>query len=402
MNNKICSGNLLRALVAAVAFSSLSLGAYAQTFKVLYTFTNVSNGFFPTGTLALDGNGNLFGTTQAGGNTSCNNNFMPGCGLVFKVDSSGKETVLHKFTGSDGANPVAGPILDSAGNLYGTTSVGGPNSGGTVYKVTSSGAESVLYGFNSNDQANGVYPIGPVLRDSTGNLYGTTSGGGAGTVFKLDTSNKLTTLYVMAGAYDDGGLPYGALLRDSAGNLYGTDSSNGDNGGGTIFKVDPKGTETVIYAFKNINDGSQPWAGLLLKGGRAFGTTYGDQNHFGTVYSVTPAGVVTTIYSFKGGADGGRPAYGTLVTDSAGNLYGTASQGGGVNNNCPNSSCGVVFELSPNGSNWTYKVLHTFTGGADGGEPLGGLTIDASGNLYGTAAFGGGATGLGTVFEVTP
>lgn len=400
---------LMLNVACALSFSFFGLAARAQTFKTLYTFTGVPDGMYPTGTLVRDNAGNLYGTTQGGGNSSCFIEFIYGCGTVFKLSPKGTETILHTFINTpDGGGPVAGMVLDTSGNLYGTTNYGGTGQAGTIFKIDSSGNYSVLYNFQSNG-TQGQYPIGPLILDASGNLYGTTSGiggsgCGCGNVFKLDPAGNLTVLYTMTGFYDDGSQPLGQLFRDAAGNLYGTDSAGGD-GFGTVFKISSSGTEQVIYSFKNLSDGANPWAGLLVDTQKktAIGTTYsGGKNKAGTVYRVNVSGAVTPLYSFSGGSDGGTPAYGTLVEDSAGNLYGTASQGGAQDDNCQNASCGVVFELSPNGSGgYIENVIHSFTGGSDGSNPIGGLIMDGAGNLYGTAASGGPADS-GTVFEITP
>ncbi len=406
MNRKI-----LATFISMILFMPVFCGfsAQAQTFTTLYTFTGVPDGSYPTGTLVRDNSGNLYGTTQGGGNSSCFNEFIYGCGTIFRVSSSGKETILHTFTNTpDGGGPVSGMILDSSGNLYGTTNYGGTGQAGTIFKIDAAGNYSVLYNFQSNGNQ-GQYPIGPLIRDSSGNLYGTTSGiggsgCGCGNVFKLDTAGNLTVLYTMTGFYDDGSQPLGQLSRDAAGDLYGTDSAGGD-GFGIIFRIDSKGSEHILYSFKNLSDGENPWSGLSLNAQKksAIGTTYsGGKNRAGTVYRVTIGGALTPLYSFSGGSDGGNPAYGTLIQDNAGNLYGTASQGGIQNNNCQGSSCGVVFELSPNGSGgYVETILHSFTGGTDGSNPIGGLIMDSAGNLYGTAA-SGGPNASGTVFEITP
>ena len=405
MNRKII---ITFILMFAISWALSHTPVRAQTFKTLYTFTGVPDGSYPTGTLVRDNSGNLYGTTQGGGNSSCVVEFIYGCGTVFRISSSGKETILHTFTNTpDGGGPVAGMILDTSGNLYGTTNYGGTGQAGTIFKIDSSGSYSVLYNFQSNG-TQGQYPIGPLILDASGNLYGTTSGiggsgCGCGNVFKLDTAGNLTVLYTMTGFYDDGSQPLGQVFRDSVGNIYGTDSVGGD-GFGTVFKINSSGTEQVIYSFKNLSDGENPWAGLLVDTQKktAIGTTYsGGKNKAGTVYHVTANGVVTPLYSFSGGSDGGNPAYGTLIQDGAGNLYGATSQGGIQNNNCPESSCGVVFELSPNGSGgYVEKILHSFTGGSGGSNPIGGLIMDEAGNLYGTAA-SGGPYGSGTVFEIS-
>jgi uncharacterized repeat protein (TIGR03803 family) len=405
MNRKILV-TLIPMIVFALSFCEFP--AHAQTFTTLYTFTGIPDGSYPTGTLLRDNGGNLYGTTQGGGNSSCMVEFIYGCGTVFEISSSGKETILHTFTNtSDGGGPVSGVVLDTSGDIYGTTNYGGTGQAGTIFKIDSSGSYSILYNFQSNG-TQGQYPVGPLIRDASGNLYGTTSGiggtgCGCGNVFELDTAGNLTVIYTMTGFYDDGSQPLGQLSRDADGNLYGTDSGGGD-GFGTVFKVNSKGSETVLYSFKNLSDGADPWSGLLVDAQKkiAIGTAYsGGKSKAGTVYRINISGSVTPLYSFTGGSDGGNPAYGTLIQDSVGNLYGTASQGGIQNNNCQASSCGVVFELSPNGSGgYVEKVLHSFTGNSDGSNPIGGLIMDEAGNLYGTAA-SGGPNGSGTVFEIS-
>jgi uncharacterized repeat protein (TIGR03803 family) len=235
--------------------------------------------------LVRDKAGNLYGTTYTDG--------AFGYGTVYKVDKTGKETVLYSFTGTggDGAGPYeAGLIFDAAGNLYGTTTSGGTASAGTVFKVDPTGKETVLLSFNGTD---GATPQGgTLLRDNAGNLYGTASYGGAygnGTLFKLDPTGKETVLYSFGTGYFDGTVPSGRVVRDKAGNLYGTTYFGGGYGEGTVFKVNKKGKETLLHGFtggfRKRNGGSNPFSGLIQdEAGNLYGTTYSD----GTVFKLTP------------------------------------------------------------------------------------------------------------------
>lgn len=389
-------------LVAAITRGALALAvlsamlliaarpAQAQTESVLYSFgTGSPDGAYPIAGLVRDKKGNLYGTTWSGG---------LGIGSVFELTATGTEKVLYSFGQSgDGGYPYAGLVLGKKGNLYGTTQAGGAYGGGTVFMVTPAGVETVLYSFTGG--ADGYQPIGGLVLDKLGNLYGTTQSGGAnggvGTVFKLTPTGTETVLYSFTGGAD-GAYPQGGLIFDKVGNLYGTTAQGGDPSCscGTVFKVAPTGTETVLYSFPvGGADGGYPNGALVLgKKGYLYGTTssYGSGNN-GTVFKVSPTGKETTLYSFAGTPDGGQPD-GSLVFDKKGNLYGT-TQAGGV------SGIGTVFELTPAG---VETLLHSFTDNPDGSGPrYGGLVLDALGNLYGTTAFGG-ANGQGTVFKVAP
>src|SRR5208283_3599340 len=408
---------------------------------VLYSFTGGNDGGFSDAGVIRDWKGNLYGTTNGGGASSL--------GVAFKVDTSGKETVLHTFTrGLEGDQPyLSGLILDSFGNLYGTTAFGGAGGAGVVYKLDPSGNETVVYAlqgaaggqypagagviygsdgnlygttFYGGVKGHGVVyqldgegdetvlynfdlltasgfgqPTGGVIRDSAGNLYGATFigqtdvGYGPGVVYKLDTTGHATVLHNFSNGAD-GGYP-NSVIRDSKGNLYGTASGGGASGAGVVFKIDTSGNETVLYSFSGGPDGGYPYGGSLLLGPKRdlYGTTtYGGASGAGVVFKIDTSGNETVLYSFSGGPDGGYPLAG-LIRDSAGNLYGT-TQGGGA------SGAGVVFKVDTSGNE---TVLYSFTGGADGGYPLGGVIRDSAGNLYGTTN-GGGASGAGVVFKV--
>ena len=308
---------------------------------VLYSFTGGSDGAVPFSGLVRDAAGNLYGTTLSGGASSS--------GTVFKVDLAGNETVLYNFAGgSDGAAPFAGLVLDAAGSLYGTTQSGGASSSGTIFKVDSAGNETVLYNFTGG--SDGANPIAGLVLDAAGNLYGTTNVGGtmgSGAVFKLDSFGNDTVLYSFTGG-SDGGSPVASLVRDKAGNLYGTANLGGAAGNGTVFKLDSNGNETVLYSFAGGSDGANPVAGLVRDAvGNLYGTTnLGGATGNGTVFKVDSTGNETVLYSFTGGSDGASPKAG-LVFDATGNLYGTTPSGGV--SGCTivyTSNCGVLFKLT--------------------------------------------------------
>ncbi len=397
--------------------------ASGYTYTVLHSFcaeAECTDGWAPMAGLIQDAAGNLYGTTSAGGTTW-------GGGTVFKVDSTGQETVLYNFCSrggqncTDGWSPVAGLIQDAAGNLYGTTSGGGhqANFAGTVFKLDSTGHEKVLYNFCSVEKcADGLAPAAGLVQDAAGNLYGTTQYGGTGncddgfdfgcgTVFKL-TGRTETVLYSFTGTGGDDAFPSG-LMRDAKGNLYGTTPNGGANYAGTVFKVDSTDHEKVLYNFcseggSSCTDGYAPTSGLIRDAeGNLYGTTAGGgANGGGTVFKLDKKGHETVLYNFcsEGGAnctDGGGPN--GLMEDAQGNRYGTTA-GGGAN------GYGTVFKLDRMGQEtvlYSFCSVGSFPNCTDGWAPAGGLIQDAAGNLYGTTSEGGANYyWAGTVFKLTP
>jgi uncharacterized repeat protein (TIGR03803 family) len=394
----------------ALAFSFL-LGlmavppsAHGQTFSVLYSFPSDAAGDRPD-SLVRDAAGNFYGTTLYGG-TAEN-------GTVFKLDPTGNETVLYRFNHQpDGSEPL-GVIRDADGNLYGTTLFGGggcpgDRGCGTVFKLDASGKETVLHRFGRH--GDGMFPGAGVIRDAAGNLYGTTTNGGflgcggsgCGTIYKLDSTGKESVLYRFRGGADGAG-PNGAVIRDETGNLYGTTTGGGAGAFGTVFKLDAAAKLTTLHSFTG-TDGCFAFAGLIRDAvGNLYGTTT-DCGEFGpgTVFKVEPSGKTTVLYSFTGGTDGGFP-YGPVVQDKAGNLYGSTGFGGDLSGLCAESGntpgCGVVFKIDTTGQ---YSVLHTFDG-TEGQWAYYGVIQDSAGNLYGTTAEGGTpACFCGTVFKIEP
>lgn len=391
-NNDSDPWRLMRLAALTLAMALLptlfaALPTQGQTYTILHSFNGEDGASLMAG-LFRDPAGNLYGTAGAGGPFS-------GDGTVFKLNTAGTLTILHNFKGPEGANPEAGLIRDSAGNFYGTASQGGdPSCGhcGTVFKLYK-GTLTTLHTFTGRD---GSAPFAPLVRDSAGNLYGTTRQGGAlnaGTVFKLDTSGTLTVLHSF-GWKTDGRAPWDGLLQDGSGNAYGTTFGGGTSGVGTVFKLNlTTGKYVVLYNFPGAPGGAKPFAGLIRdSAGNLCGTTSlgGDHGH-GVIFKLDKLTLAVTVLHSFAGPDGLNP-WGGLVRDSGGNLYGTTADGG-------NYKEGTAFKLDTTG---TLTVLHhfgAFTG--DGMYPLANLALDPAGNLYGTTE-DGGAYGEGTIFKLTP
>jgi uncharacterized repeat protein (TIGR03803 family) len=389
----------------------------------LYSFTGGSDGGGVEDRVAFDRKGNLYGTTSGGGDF--------GYGTVFELTprphGPWAETVLHSFmlNDPDGSEPQANLLVDSAGNLYGTTLNGGAYNGGTAFElVPGSGGWTlnVLYSFCMlSGCADGFSPRAGFVKDESGSLYGT-----AGGAYELTQgSSNWTESVIYPFCLDlscnsqDGVDPYGGVTFDAAGNLYGTTYYGGNlscdngNGCGVVYELTPgsDGTwaETVLYSFGSAaNDGQHPEPEQLAfdRAGSLYGTTGNGGTNIcfgtvgcGTIFKLTkgPNGQwkESILYDFVSGPSGSIPS-GGLFIDASGSLYGEAGAGG--SSTC---GCGVVYKLTPGvGGSWTYSVLHTFQG-TDGNGPTSGLISDGKGHLYGTTVTGGSG-GAGVVFELTP
>jgi uncharacterized repeat protein (TIGR03803 family) len=449
------SKTLCASLVTAVILAGMTLPfvATAQTSEtVIHQFTGADgDGQYPVSSVVLDAAGNVYGTTASGGQNTC---LDIGCGVAFELSSSSAGwtySLVHTFLGgTDGGQPLAGMIFDSAGNLYATTGVGGddhdcPALGpgcGTVDEFTPSTngtwTEKTLVEFNG--AGTGWYPLGPVVMDAAGNLYGTTEyggssdfcngeNGGCGIVFKLSpnagggwTETVLHVFHSYAGGAG-GYVPFSGVVLDAAGNLYGTTAKGGSSihcngfGCGVVYKLSPNSdgswTETVLHSFTEGLDGGLPFAGVAFDSkGNLYGAAYiggtpslCSPTGCGTIFQMSPkadgAWSFHVIHSFTG-SDGSNP-WGTPVIDAHGNLYGTTLIGGGSTCN-RGYGCGTVFKMAPSssGTGWQFTMLHAFGNPPDGAQPFGGVAIDASGNIFGTTQYGGlGTVCCGTVFEIT-
>lgn len=397
------------AFAAAILAACVCPAASAPREHVIYSFQAGADGAAPQGGVIFDTQGNLYGTTENGAGNGCGGG---GCGTVFKLAPNGQETILHVFSGGDGAFPVPGLVADAAGNLYGTTINGGPHRNcpcGTVFKVTPQGQFSTVHAFRGG--ADGAHPVAGLIVDRRGDLIGTTGSGGndcngtgegCGTVFKIKPDGRKQTLHAFGGS--DGIYPASDLTLDASGDIYGTAANGGidcdgsGQGCGVVFKLVPDGSETVLYTFEGASHGAYPTGGVVMDGA---GTLYGTTNNggidcdgsggCGTVYKLTSDGTETGLHSFTGGSDGNHPRA-TLVTNANGRMYGTTVEGGGDNDG------GVVFEIKPGGKE---RIVYAFTGGIDGGGSFAPLTMDGTGHLYGTT-FTGGADFFGTVFKLKP
>jgi uncharacterized repeat protein (TIGR03803 family) len=408
-------------LVIAAAMNALpALGAQApadSALKVIQSFkSDGRKGANPTSGLIADSASHFYGAALTGGDRRC----QGGCGTVFQLTPSGNGWALNavwRFRATDGAAPVGAPVLDSLGNLYGATGAGGVADFGTIYRLTppAAGARSwarkVLYEFTAE---NGHASAG-LTADSAGNLYGVTMYGGAdedGTVFELSppaskaTSWRYTELFSFNGT--DGAQPMGSVLADSAGNLYGTTNIGGAFNGGTVFELSPPApgqsarTETVLTSF-DYAYGYLPSGALFAdSAGNLYGTTssVGSSFHSGTVYELSPPSPGQTgwtrmvLFRFKAEDGPQGPAAG-VIADGNGNLYGTSSAGG-------RDGYGTLFELlrpGPGETQWGLKVLYSFDG-IHGEEPVG-ATLDGTGRLYGTT-YSGGAFASGVIFKIKP
>jgi len=456
-----------RLLLVALAMLVLATNASAEwKEKVLYSFQGQPDAAMPTGGVAFDKKGKLYGAALGGPKYSQ--------GTVFQAVPPAKEgapwteSVLYVFQGkgvNDGQIPTSGVIVDAAGNLYGVTGYGGAGGClllgalvgcGTVYELSppqtqgGPGTETILYSFKGG--RDGYVPMGNLVFDSSGNLYGTTYFGGGrgtncdpdyyqycGTVFKLSPPMQKggawteKVLYSFKGVDNgqqigDGANPNGGLVLDSTGAIYGTTFYGGNNqkgvceggaggtGCGLVFKLAPptkRGgawTEEILRRFDG-TDGDLPAAGVIFDGkGNLYGTTYGGPiDGYGLIFELTkPAGESHTwtesiLYRFTDGSDGANPKAG-LILGTSGSLYGTTA--GATNRNAQ----GTVFRMkppAPGSEKWSFTLLYTFQGSPDGASPAADMIFDNAGNLFVTTQRGGTGTACypgdcGIVFEVSP
>jgi uncharacterized repeat protein (TIGR03803 family) len=411
-----------------ILFGGFQANAQAPKEKTIFAFDR-TDGNVSYGEVTFDPAGNLYGTTAGGGTHER--------GVVFELSSAGQgtvETVLHNFTGKlDGGEPYAGVIMDSSGNLYGTTRTGGSGGRGTVFELTPAGGtwtESVLYNFKEG--AGGFAPSAQLLFGSGGVLIGTANAGGAGnhgTVFELSPSNGSwteTVLYAFMGG-NDGAYPRGAMISDAAGNLYGTTTSGGvttcesdglNPGCGTVFELSQSQgiwKEQVLYAFTGTGgDGANPAAAVVAdSSGNLYGTTeyggvavcpiFSKVPGCGTIFELSPSNGTwkeTVLYAFTGASlDGVFPAA-PLAFDSSGNLFGTTSEGGLNSDRYDDyGGDGTIFEISPLNGAWQETVVHDFNG-RDGGRPYAGLVLNSNGDFYGTTSTAD--RNFGNVFGLRP
>ncbi len=403
-------------LVCVVNLSVIShAGGHEQS---LHVFPG-AGAKYPSSTLLFDDAGNLYGTTQSGG-TYINGTVFE---LSPVAGGGWSYTTLHIFKGAqDGANPGAGLVVDGAGNLYGTTYNGGSYNLGAAFELTPGAGgvwtESVIYSFGSvNDGNDGYHPQASLIMDGAGNLYGTTEYGGAagasgfGTVFELSPSGGGWTESVLYsfGNGNDGAAPLAPLIFDYSGNLYGTTAGGGAFSNGTVFELSPSisgvWTESLLHTFQGVGsfDGILPSAGLIFDStGNLYSTTQEGGPGGGTVFMLAPhsdgSWSEKIIHGFKLKDGDGFHPLGSVAFDPQGNIYGT-TVGGGV-------GYGTAFRLTLQSTgNWVESGRYDFTGSRDGANPFAGLVIDALGNLYGTTYYGGsglGSAGDGVVFEIRP
>jgi uncharacterized repeat protein (TIGR03803 family) len=381
---------LVKVTVFAV-FSALMLAMATPALgQTVYNFANPPDAYGPKCNLVVDTAGNMYGTTFSGGTHNL--------GAVFMLTPTGTESVIYSFAGGvDGSHPVGGLARDKkTGNLYGATVFGGTTNNGTVFKLNPvTGVEAVLYSFKGG-VTDGANPYSTVVLAGT-TVFGNTFNGGTfgyGTVFKVTAAGKETVLHNFNSAFPalDGSYPYAGLTLYK-GILYGTTTLGGAHNLGTVFAITKTGSYTLLYSFKGgTGDGQSPQAGVAFdKLGNIYGTTYsGGINNAGVVFEIT-GGVETAVHHFgRNTGDGINPEAGMILYK--GNFYGTTLQGGTANG-------GTVFKITPTG---TETLLHSFTGGTtDGFNPYSALVLGLNNTFYSTTVIGGTAN-LGTVFKVIP
>jgi len=410
---------LLVSLTVLLILFAVVPAVQAQTYQVLYNFSGGADETYSWGALTIDQSGHLYGTTA--GPSGC----TAGCGTVYKFSHEGSGWVfstLYAFRGGqDGTVPYAPVTIAADGSLYGTTAFGGVLDGclgngcGTVYhlqppasfchSVSCPWNETVVYRFQNC--SNLWEPQDGVAVDQAGNIYGAPTYGGLGCqddgfgdggVFELTPSQggwNYQAIHLFS-SNPDGETPLGTVMVDQAGNIFGTTTIGGATGDGVVYEVSPSGSgwnESIVHSFDG-SDGRDSWAGLISdSAGNLYGTTvYGGSNNSGVVFELSPSNgsyTYSVLYNFSGGSGSLSP----LSMDTAGNLYGVKYTGGA-------NDLGLIFKLTPGSGGWTFTDLHDFSGN-DGSYPVGSSALDADGNLYGTTE-DGGAYGYGVIWEVTP
>ena len=422
LNRRTRGAVLVLVLVCALEIVT-ALSARAQMFSVIYNFTGGQDGANPQAGVTLNQAGNLYGTTARGGSLSgdCTargfGTYGDGCGTVFELkreNSGWLFNPLYIFHFDDGALPLARVVFGPDGLLYGTTSMGGnvnrncdevPATGcGVAFRLQPpatvcksalcSWDEAVLWKFEGG--IDGQFPSrGDLTFDSSGNIYVAAIIGDL-ELSPSDNGWTLHTLYPFSGPptdefYDQ--FPVGGLILDPAGNLYSVGQSGGAYGGGGVYELTPS---YPYWTFIDVHDnvGGTDGGVMFDSAGNLYGTTgSGGDYGGGTAYELSPSDggwTFATLYNFSGSFG----SYAVMTMDAAGNLYGTTVGDGAYGQD-------NVFELTPSNGQWIYRSLHDFTGGSDGGQPYGQVTLDANGNLYGTASMGG-ANNAGVVWEITP
>lgn len=403
-------------LVASIVFAVPA--AQAQTFTVLHNFTGQQDGGNPETGLTFDSAGNLYGTTNHGGQTQGGSCPGYGCGIVFKMAKRDGNWLLTPLCTNclTGSLASSRPAIAPNGVLYGTTYAGGMYDQGVLYQLQppAQPPRSILspwnyaWVFSFNRDGNGFNPQGDLIFDQAGNIYGTTQVGGNdfnGVVYELTSSGggwNRSVLYAPSGGLGSESFE-GGVVFDRSGNLYGVTPNAGQFGLGAVYELSPSGsgwTEQTIYSFGSLGsmNGSYPEGGLLIDAsGNLYGTTNtGGSGGGGTVFELSPSGggwSFNLLYSLSGTSNSGPTD--KLAMDAAGKLYGVTYKGGA-------HQFGSVFQLTHSGGNWTYTSLHDFTGsGFDGAFPLCGPTLDASGNVYGTTSEAG-SSNEGIVWQITP
>ncbi len=353
------------------------------TYTVLKNFSIATDGSNPRGHLVLAKDGNFYGMTYGGGKN--------GYGTIFKMTSDGTFTTIHSFNKTtEGGNSYGSLTEGKDGNLYGITYSGGTYNYGTIFKISTSGTFTVLRHLNGS--TDGGYSQGDLIQAKDGNFYGMCYGGGTyanGTIFKITPSGTFTVLRALS-AGKDGGYPYGNLFQNSDGVLYGLMRSGGANGAGVVFKITTAGAYTVLHSFVNATEGGTP-SGSLIRGndGNLYGmTSAGGAFGWGTAFKVTTGGAVTVLTNFNGASFGNTP-YETLVKGKDSAYYGTTSSAGAY-------GYGTIFKICGGKT----SVLHSFNRSIDGGVPKGSLILASDGNFYGMTAEGS-SKGYGTIFKIT-